>query len=332
MARQFAYKSCEWIEGGLAFNRRSLHACLIVHHHRGWPFYSDYNGGPIPLEEVLRMRERIRSLHRNGETNPDCEGCTHLVEKPWLQNREYPFDILGIAQFSHCNIACNYCFLQTQERSSFESGFNPYSLYSTLENLFEQKLLSPNSIIDWGGGEPTVYRDIDRILAASLQRGARHYLHTNGIVFPSVLEENLNAKQVHVICSVDAGTRETYKLMKARDRLDQVWQSLRKYRRAGCAVSLKYIVRKENADNRDIEPFVDQLQALDIRHLILDIDYNQPEPDDRVIQGLAKLGCLAERSGIRVGFGFTGVRFREDDTIRERYEQAFQTELQKASG
>src|SRR3954467_8042353 len=29
------YLSCDWIEGGLAFNRRSLHSCLIVHHDTG---------------------------------------------------------------------------------------------------------------------------------------------------------------------------------------------------------------------------------------------------------------------------------------------------------
>ena len=50
------YESCEWIEGGLAFNRRSLHSCLIVHHHTGLPFVADYDGGEVPFEALLARR------------------------------------------------------------------------------------------------------------------------------------------------------------------------------------------------------------------------------------------------------------------------------------
>ena len=73
-----AYPSCEWIEGGLAFNRRSLHTCLIVHHHTGLPFVAGYNGGALPLEALFALREQIRTANRDGSGHPACRGCPHL--------------------------------------------------------------------------------------------------------------------------------------------------------------------------------------------------------------------------------------------------------------
>src|SRR5262245_4695532 len=68
------YLSCDWIEGGLAFNRRSLHSCLIVHHDTGLPFIAPFNGGPLPIGRVLEEREKIRQANRAGG-NPACVGC-----------------------------------------------------------------------------------------------------------------------------------------------------------------------------------------------------------------------------------------------------------------
>ena len=54
--RSKPYPSCTWLEGGLAFNRRSLNACLIVHHNRGFPELCKYNGGPIDASVIGKRR------------------------------------------------------------------------------------------------------------------------------------------------------------------------------------------------------------------------------------------------------------------------------------
>src|SRR4051794_7222530 len=78
--RSRPYPSCDWLEGGLAFNRRGLHACLIVHHGRGFPHLCDYNGGEIPVERVLAARDEIIRQNQ-GEGHPACKGCAHLVTR-----------------------------------------------------------------------------------------------------------------------------------------------------------------------------------------------------------------------------------------------------------
>jgi len=302
------YRSCVWVEGGLAFNRRSLHACLIAQAGGGMPFYADHDGGPIPVETVLAAREAIRARRKRGEIDPECRGCPHLETRAWPE-RETPFDIIGIAQYAHCNIACNYCFLQTQDRASYAAGFRPYPLLEELEALFDSGQLAANAVIDWGGGEPTVYREFDAILDASLKRGAFHYLHTNGVRFPALLEGHAQAGRVHVICSIDAGRSETYAAMKGRDCLDAVWASLERYRRAGCQVTLKYIVTEDNAAPTEIDAFLDRAAQAGAGELIIDIDYDQPDPSEAVLAGVTRLRSGARRAGVAARYGFTGENF-----------------------
>jgi len=112
-----------WPEHGLAFNRRSLNACLIAHHDRGYPYLCDFNGGEVDVRVVMAAKTRIIRENQNGG-HEACRGCPHLVVRRWRQPR-YPVRLMGIAQFSHCNIECNYCYLQTKDPSEFSAGFDP---------------------------------------------------------------------------------------------------------------------------------------------------------------------------------------------------------------
>lgn len=215
--RSRPYPSCEWLEGGLAFNRRSLNACLIVHHGRGLPKLCDYNGGEVPWDEVLAARQRIILENQQGG-HPACAGCPNLVERQWPE-REYPVQLVGIAQFAHCNIYCSYCFLQTQDPASYKDGLTPYRVAPAIDQLLSQGLMSPRATVDWGGGEPTIYREFDELLTRVAEMGGTTWLHTNGTRFPAPLARGIPSGKVGVICSVDAGLPETYLRMKGRDFL-----------------------------------------------------------------------------------------------------------------
>ncbi len=319
------YLSCEWIEGGIAFNRRSLHACLIVHHRTGLPFFADYNGGPLPLDHILRIRNDIREKNRSGEPHAECRGCAHLKKKQWPAPT-HSINLVGIAHYSHCNIKCNYCYLQTQDPASFESGFRPYRLLNTVRQLLDEGTLAPDSIIDWGGGEPTAYREFDDILALTLERGAFHYVHSNGVRLPELIGKTSHADRIHVICSVDAGLPQTYLRMKKRNYLERVWTNLAAYIAAGCRVTIKYIVREDNCSDADINAFCARAVAIGARDLILDIDFDFPIPKTDIVLAIARLRHRASRAGLHVRYGFTGDNFAAENNVADRVHAAFEHE------
>jgi hypothetical protein len=304
--RSKPYPSCQWLEEGIAFNRRSLNACLIVHHNRGFPYLCDFNGGEIDMGAVLAAKARIIAENQ-GAGHEACRGCPHLVTKKWRQPR-YPIGVMGIAQFAHCNIECSYCFLQTQDPSSFAAGLDPYEVFPPIRNL----------VVDWGGGEPTIYREFDDVLAFVTRLGATTWVHTNGTRLPAPIRNGLPTRRINILCSVDAGTRETWKLIKRRDLLDTVWRNLEQYIRLGCQVVLKYIVKEENCTPDELSAFVSRAVSIGATQLILDIDYDHPDPSPAVMDGLRTLRRLATVSGLHTTFGATGSLFTPEIDVAGR--------------
>jgi hypothetical protein len=325
------HESCEWIEGGLAFNRRSLHCCLIVHHHTGLPFVADYNGGEVPFDALFALREKIRAANRSGVTHHECRGCPHLKKKHW-PTPSHAVEIVGIAHYSYCNVKCSYCFLQTQDPASFAAGHKPYSLLPVVRRLIDEGHLAPHAIIDWGGGEPTSYPEFDQLLELLLAHGTTHYLHTNGTRFPKCLPRAADPGRVHVICSVDAGLPQTYKRLKQKDYLERVWAVLGQYASTGAALTLKYIVKEENRGDADLHAFVARAAGLRPRTGIVDFDYDFPDPGPEVTAAMGRLLALARAAGVPTRFGFTGANFAPEHGVAARAEAAFRHEQRRLGG
>ncbi|QOV90183.1 radical SAM protein [Humisphaera borealis] len=305
--RSQPYPSCPWLEHGLAFNRRSVNACLIVHHGTGFPHLCDYNGGVLDLSAIASARARI-IRENQGDGHAACRGCPHLVKRVW-KAPSYPIALVAIAHFSHCNIECNYCFLQTADPAVFRDGFTPYLVLPALRQLSAARFLDPGATFDWGGGEPTIYREFDQILTFATLAGGTTWVHTNGTVMPRSIREGIATKRINILCSLDAGFPATWKTMKGKDLLPAVWQNLDEYVQAGCRAVLKYIMKEENFSALEIDQFLRRAAATGAHEVIVDIDYDYPNPSPAVRRGLIYLWKSALRMRFWVNLGATGVNF-----------------------
>jgi sulfatase maturation enzyme AslB (radical SAM superfamily) len=309
--------SCRYIEGGVSFHYSSIHVCSVPHHGTGQPFVAHFDGTSFPLTRILELREAIRVENQTPEGHPACRGCALLETKSWPRSR-FVFDHLGLGNWLFCDLACSYCELQTRWLALETRAFRPYSLLPTIRQLVSSDLLANDATIDWGGGgEPLYYREFSSILALLLDHGTFNYIHTNGTRSPSTVRISA-PERVHVICSIDAGTRETYFRVKGRDLFEKVFANLLEWKHRGSLVTLKYIVKTENADAADLEEFVSRAHALGPVSVILDIDFQDPEPSDAIVGALGRILDLLIQAGVAVSYGHTGDRFKPERGLRGR--------------
>lgn len=314
--RSKPYPSCNWLEGGLAFRWRSLNACLVCHRNRGFPTLREFNGGQLDLADIMAARASI--IRENQTTGHEhCRGCPQLITKKW-PTPKYPFTRLAFAHFSHCNIECDYCYLQWQDPAVFEAGYKPYQVVPIVKDIIRQGLLGPRALVDWGGGEPTIYREFDEVLRLLTDHGAITFIHTNGTRIPKPIREGMTTKRFHLICSVDAGTPQTWQLIKKRDLLDEVWRNLADYIRLGCRVILKYIMKDENCSTAELRAFLTKAVSIGAKELVLDIDYTKSPISPQVLEGLRFLKRESVFSGMRVAFGSTGLQLSAETDVASR--------------
>lgn len=303
-----SFASCRFIEGGASFHYSSVHVCSVPHHHRGQPFIANFEGSDFPLEKMIALRKELRTQNQTPEGHPTCKGCALLETKVW-ECQPYVFEYLGLGNWLYCNIECSYCELQTKNLATYATTFQPYMLESTIRRFIDERLLAPTATVDWGGGgEPTFYRDFPNVLAMLLDHGTFNYIHTNGTRDPRTLRIS-RPDRVHLICSVDAGLPETYFLIKRRDYLERVWANLAGWVAIGALVTVKYIMKRENCGEADLIAFSERVARLRPISVIVDIDFDYPDPGDRIVSAIVNLQQRIAALGITVTYGHTGDRF-----------------------
>jgi sulfatase maturation enzyme AslB (radical SAM superfamily) len=204
--------SCSYLDSGLSFGFFQVYACGIVHDGIHPPVLIDnFKGGPIPWDTVQAARTEIIRQNQNGG-HPNCRGCVHLTRRKKSPGSSR-VDWLGLQHWQGCNLDCHYCSLNTRRSAPVRPPpgmpLAHYKVGETLESLIAEKRLDANAVIDWGGGgEPLLMPEFNSAFRLLARLGADQWLHTNGTVFPICLKKDAsNLSRVHVICSLDSGTR-----------------------------------------------------------------------------------------------------------------------------
>jgi len=220
-----------------------------------------------------------------------------------------PVNWLGIQHWQGCNLDCNYCSLNTRRSSPRRppagTPLSYYKVGETIQSLIAEKQLDANAVIDWGGGgEPLLMPEFDSAFRLLARWGAEQWLHTNATVFPASLKKGaIDPSRVHVICSLDSGTRETYRRVKGPDLYARVWQNLHAYSLAGAEVYAKYIVLPDNSSRLDLQSFVNDAARFGRPILIGDIDLKTREVSDSIVEALAFLQRAAQAARLRFQLG-----------------------------
>src|SRR5688572_8742689 len=298
------YVSCEWIESRLVLDQKILKFCCIGHSGpKGYVPVCDYDGGELPVEKILAARKKLIEDNNSGKETL-CTGCHFLQKKDWKAERKTTalIDQVYVSSFSICNLHCRYCFVYLDEFTSV-SNVAGYPLLPVFEELIEKGHLDPHGYIEWGGGEPTIVKGFAEIMRMLMRTGHSQQVHTSSVKFSPELAEGLRLGKVRAVTSVDAGTRESYKEVKGRDRFEIVWENVEKYARTGGDMTVKYILRHNNSNAENVRQFVARCRAAGVKKVVLTPDFReiaQEQVSEETIYAFALMVDEARRQGIPV--------------------------------
>lgn len=81
-------------------------------------------------------------------------------------------------------------------------------------------------------------------------------IFTNAVIYDETVEKLTLRNGSFLSISIDAGTKETYRIVKGLDVYNKVVENIKRYKENGCNMELKYIVLNENVDECELEGFI----------------------------------------------------------------------------
>jgi sulfatase maturation enzyme AslB (radical SAM superfamily) len=306
------FLSCEFIEGGIMFERDRLMACCIsVPNGKGRVELCEYSGGPIPSETIERRRQELREWNNHDIAKSPCEGCHKLSRQAWKNT--HLISQITVSHYTICNLRCTYCYVSEytpQQRSALSVG--SYDLGPVIDDMFDRELVAPKSSACWGGGEPLMFKEFERVAARFVEHGVFMHLLTNCTIGSEAVKAGLKSGTVAVWCSVDAGTSDTYLKVKGRRRFDTVWNVLGEYSKLNpFLVIAKYIFKEDNCSTAEIDGFLAAAKKAGVSQISISQDMNEfngpsspshAQLPEHLVASMAEMAFKALSSGLTVSF------------------------------
>ncbi|MDD5681325.1 MAG: radical SAM/SPASM domain-containing protein [Candidatus Omnitrophica bacterium] len=135
--------------------------------------------------------------------------------------------IMLIELTNRCNHRCSFCF---NSRSTRKKGnINPKLLESILKEAYE---LGAREVGFYATGEPLLFKNIEQYIKLAKETGYDYiYITTNGaLASPDKVKSLISAGLNSIKFSINAATRETYKLIHGKDDFDRVIENLKQAR------------------------------------------------------------------------------------------------------
>ncbi len=173
---------------------------------------------------------------------------------------------------SVCNYKCSYCTISNAPEVEPDSG--RHTLGEVLAAFNEAGILDQNYNVTLStAGEPLLHPKRKEFYQAF--DGAELNVNTNASIFDPDLFELMAHKPVLLVCSVDAGTQETYQKIKGVDGFARIRRNLAQYAQAPVGiVALKYLfVPGVNDTSADIDGFIDLCMETGAMYVIISVDY-----------------------------------------------------------
>ena len=232
--------SCQYGYKRLYFFGQQVSFCSIGNptQLRAYPtIYKNFNG-KIDINDLAKKIQETRENAKKGIVPQSCEGC-HLIKDYIYNSKEKRYPEIEYIQFSDyflCNSRCLYCnsWITTELKDGKyvdkNGSTNSYEILPIIKQLIEKGMITTDTIFDFAGGEPTIYRQFEETIEYLLNFGIKHIeIFTNAIKYSKGIERGIEEGVINITVSIDAGTKEIHKKVKGVETYDTVYENLQKY-------------------------------------------------------------------------------------------------------
>jgi len=246
--------SCWYIENHAVICGTELALCCGVGiSNRSPVVYFDESDTPEQkVDKYLNFRAKLRESIKNGEPCA-CSECLLLERRFYRDNKKLS---RVLPYFNHiCNLKCLNCYQRKHiEEKEKYSVIDFEKQIEIIETMRKENIVDNKTEFSYSRGEISIHPE--RRMLLQIAGNSRCLFHSNCVVYDDVFYEHLQSGESTIICSLDAGTRETYKKIKGADCLDEVCKNLKKYSEFA-KINLKYIFFEGINDNEeDVDGFI----------------------------------------------------------------------------
>ena len=305
------YKSCQWVNRGIEFRRDSLRLCCYGYLQGRETEYQttikeNYHGELLNAEEIFKIKDELKEQHKKGIYLDACKDCIYLQEREW--DEENYINHFTLNHWSKCNCNCIYCYTK-DDKKAFNS-FKEYPIYPVIKDMFKKGMIknTESSCIIFGGGEPTILKDFDKLIDLFLKNGCKNIrINSSGIKYSKSIEKGLKTGAISLVISTDAGCRETYEKIKQVKAYKKVWENIRKYAKAQCDKNLtkvKFILYPGVNDTyEEINGWFDEVVKNGIGAVCISVEQDwfnthQPEFTPEIYEQIAYMERKAKELGL----------------------------------
>jgi len=278
--------SCEFLDNFIILNDNGWSFCCNLFGNNKSP-YIDFIPGASVRNVVQQLKDFRNAVLEAISKNEQC-ACTGCCELKTRYRKELPAPAFALVfNFTNiCNLKCIYCTVHKESVSM--DMIDIQKRLDIITELLYQKLIDNNTEIRFGSGEITIHPQRQEILRAVKDFPCG--ISSNCIVYDESLAELIALGRSYVICSVDAGTRETYEKIRGADYFDKLRDSLRKYVKKGTII-LKYIFLTNLNDNdNDVNSFIQLCEDIKPAQVLISRDWNDISPlNDNLLKMMARM-------------------------------------------
>jgi uncharacterized radical SAM superfamily Fe-S cluster-containing enzyme len=317
------YKSCYWIDGGIDFRKDNISLCCFswLQNYSEYLLQSEYYGGVANWEKIFEKKRGLRKIQSEGGVSDFCKGCIYQEEQEWYDGDF--FYCLALNHYTVCNSRCIYCDCGNNDALRKEPY---YDIAPVLKNMIDNGFLKSvvGSFVTFGGGEPTLLRDFDKIISYLSEANFSNIrINTSGIKYSETIERGLTDGLLNIVISPDSGSPNIYKKIKRVDCFDNVWENIEQYLQKAKNkkdVNVKYIIIPGiNDTEEDFLDFYNQLIKTGVVSVGLTVEQNwaskNPEAfiQDKRVDKISDLFLFAEQKikdfGFNLEIGADGINF-----------------------